>query len=314
MDARHLAPSPVLRGAGHLSRVPYWPHLRAVKISRPHLVTLAMVALAGVATVILYWRYSTRPWTRDAQVRANVVGIAPRVAGPIIQIPIQDNQAVKKGDLLFEIDPSTFQAAVDNAEGKLKQAQAAEVQAQQELGRQNALYETKTNDLRDVQNAQDNYVAAVANTAASQANLETARLNLGYTKVFAPVDGYLTNVNTSAGTYVNEGEQLLALVDSSSFWIAAYFKETQLRHIREGTTARITLMGHDFEPFEGKVVSVAWGIFLQDGSTVELLPTVSQTIDWVRLPNRFPVRIHVTGRPPVPLRIGQTASVAIEGG
>ncbi len=227
----------------------YWPDLCAVKISRAHLVTFAMVALAAVATIILYWRYSTRPWTRDAQVRANVVGIAARVAGPIIQIPIRDNQAVKKGDLLFEIDPSTFQATVNNAEAKLKQAQAAEVQAQQEFARQNVLYETKTNDLRDVQNAQDSYVAAVANTAAAQANLDTAKLNLDYTKVFAPVDGYLTNVNTSPGTYVNEGEQLLALVDSSSFWIAAYFKETQLRHIRDGASARITLMGHDFEPF-----------------------------------------------------------------
>jgi multidrug resistance efflux pump len=283
-----------------------------VKISRAHLVTFAMVALAVVASIVLYWRYSTRPWTRDAQVRANVVGIAPRVAGPIIQIPIHDNQAVKKGDLLFEIDPATFQAAVDSAAAKLKQAQAAEIKAQQELARQTTLYETKTNDLRDVQNAQDSYAEAVANAAAAQADLETAQLNLGYTKVFAPVDGYLTNINTSPGTYVNEGEQLLALVDSSSFWIAAYFKETQLRHIREGAVARITLMGHDFEPFQGKIVSVAWGIFLQDGSTVDLLPTVSQTIDWVRLPNRFPVRIHVTGTPPVPLRIGQTASVAVE--
>jgi multidrug resistance efflux pump len=283
-----------------------------MKISRAHIVTFAMVALAVIAALVLYWRYSTKPWTRDAQVRANVVGIAPRIAGPIIQIPIKDNQAVKKGDLLFEIDPSTFQAAVDNAQAKLKQAQAAEIQAQQELQRQNQLYETKTNDLRDVQNAQDNYVAAVANAAAAQANLETATLNLEYTKVFAPVDGYLTNVNTSPGTYVNEGEQLLALVDSSSFWIAAYFKETQLRHIREGAQAKITLMGHDFEPFTGEVVSVAWGIFLQDGATVKLLPVVSQTIDWVRLPNRFPVRIHVTGKPPVPLRIGQTASVAIQ--
>ena len=273
-----------------------------------------MVILALAATLILYWRYSTKPWTRDGQVRANVVGIAPRVAGPIIQIPIKDNQAVKKGDLLFEIDPSTFRALVDNATAKLKQAQAAEVQAQQELARQTELYETKTVDLRDVQNAQDNYAAAAADTAAAQADLETADLNLGYTKVFAPVDGYLTNVNTSPGTYVNEGQQLLALVDSSSFWIAAYFKETQLRHIREGARARITLMGHDFEPFEGQVVSVAWGIFLEDGSTVDLLPHVSQTIDWVRLPNRFPVRIQVTGTPPVPLRIGQTVSVAVQEG
>lgn len=274
-------------------------------------VTVVAVVLAVVASLLLYSRYINRPWTRDAQVRANIVGIAPRVAGPIVKIPIVDNQAVKKGDLLFEIDPSTFQAAVDNAEGKLKQAQAAQIQAQQELQRQTELYETKTNDLRDLQNAQDSYAAASANVVAAQAELETARLNLSYTKVVAPVDGYLTNMNTSVGTYVYAGEQLLALVDISSFWVAAYFKETQLKHIREGASARITLMGHDTQSFEGKVQSVAWGIFLEDGSTVDLLPTVSQTIDWVRLPNRFPVRIEVVGQPPIPLRIGQTASVAV---
>lgn len=281
--------------------------------TRGTLVTTLVVGLALVAALAMYWRYSTKPWTRDAQVRANVVGIAPRVAGPIIQIPIRDNQSVKTGDLLFEIDPATFQASLDNAAAKLQQAQASTTQAQQELGRQNDLYSKKVTDLRDLQNAQDLYLAAVANQAAAQAEVETAKLNLSYTKVFAPVDGYLTNVNTSVGTYVNAGEQLLALVDSSSFWVAAYFKETQLRNIVEGAAARVRLMGHESEPFEGVVVSVAWGIFLSDGSTVDLLPDVSQTIDWVRLPNRFPVRVHVTGTPPIPLRIGQTASVAVGG-
>jgi multidrug resistance efflux pump len=279
--------------------------------SGKYLVTGTVIALAVVAALAMYVRYTNRPWTRDAQVRANIVGIAPRVEGPIVQFPIRDNEPVKRGDLLFEIDPSTFQAAVNNAQAKLQQAQAAEIQAQQELARQTQLYETKVNDLRDLQNAQDSFAAAVANTAAAQATLQTAQLNLSYTKVFAPVDGYMTNINTSVGQYVYVGQQLLALVDTSSFWVAAYFKETQLKHVQPGGRAQITLMGHDAQPFEGVVNSVAWGIFLQDGSTVELLPNVSQTIDWVRLPNRFPVRIAVTGQPPVPLRIGQTASVSV---
>ena len=213
---------------------------------------------------------------------------------------------------MFEIDPSTFQAAVDNAAAKLKQAEASQVQSQQELARQTDLYKTKVNDLQDLQNAQDDYAAAVANTAAAQASLETAQLDLYYTKIFAPVDGYLTNMNTSLGQYVNVGEQLLALVDTSSFWIAAYFKETQIKHIQINDKARITLMGHESQPFDGTVVSIAWGIFLQDGATVDLLPDVAQTIDWVRLPNRFPVRIQLSGTAPMPLRIGQTVSVSIE--
>ncbi len=276
-----------------------------------YLVTSVVVVAALAAALAMYHRYVTRPWTRDAQVRANVVGIACRVAGPIIQIPVKDNQQVKKGDLLFEIDPSTYIANVNSSTGQLQQAQAKAVQSKQQLDRQTQLYETKVIDIKDLQNAQDSYVGAQADVAAAQAALDYARLSLSYTKIFAPVDGYLTNVITSPGEFVTGGQQILALVDSSSFWISAYFKETQLRHVVEGRKAAIRLMGHEGEPFDGAVESVAWGIFVSDGSTVQLLPDVSQTIDWVRLPNRFPVRIQVTGKPPVPLRIGQTASVAL---
>jgi RND family efflux transporter MFP subunit len=284
-----------------------------MKQSSAYLLTTTVVILAVVAALGIYQRYSTKPWTRDGQVRANIVGIASRVAGPIVQIPICDNQPIKKGDLLFEIDPATYIATVNNCGAKLQQAQAAEVQAKQELDRQTTLYQTKVNDLRDLQNAQDSYAAAQANTAAAEANLQSAQLNLSYTKIFAPVDGYLTNMNTSVGTYVSAGQQLLALVDSSSFWVAAYFMETQLHHLQVGGKASITFIGRNNEPFEGIIESIAWGIFDANGSTVELLPQVSQTIDWVLLPNRFPVRIKVTGTPPIPLRIGQTVSVSTSG-
>jgi RND family efflux transporter MFP subunit len=278
-----------------------------------YLLTGLVIVFAAIAAFGMYERYTTKPWTRDGQVRANVVGIACRVAGPIVQFPVRDNQPVKKGDLLFEVDPSTYKAAADQCAAKLQQAQAAQIQAQQELQRQSALYQTKVTDLRDLQNAQDSLAAATANVAAAAADLELARLNLSYTKIFAPVDGYLTNVNTSPGTYVYAGQQLLALVDISSFWIAAYFKETQIHHVKDGGKAKITFIGRENEPFEGVVDSTAWGIFDENGSTVELLPKVGQTVDWVRLPNRFPVRVRVTGQTPIPLRIGQTVSVSMAG-
>ena len=278
-----------------------------------YLLTGLVIVFAAIAAFGMYERYTTKPWTRDGQVRANVVGIACRVAGPIVQFPVRDNQPVKKGDLLFEVDPSTYKAAADQCAAKLQQAQAAQIQAQQELQRQTELYQTKVTDLRDLQNAQDSLAAATANVAAAAADLELARLNLSYTKIFAPVDGYLTNVNTSPGTYVYAGQQLLALVDISSFWIAAYFKETQIHHVKNGGKAKITFIGRENEPFEGVVDSTAWGIFDENGSTVELLPKVGQTVDWVRLPNRFPVRVLVTGQTPIPLRIGQTVSISMAG-
>ena len=270
--------------------------------------------MAGWAAWSLYQRYIMNPWTRDAQVRANIVGIAPRVSGPIIRVAVRDNQEVKTGELLFEIDPTDFKAQVEIATGQLLNAEANLKQRQQDLDRQTDLFQKHVTAMQDFQNAQDAFSAAQAQLTSAKANLELAKLNLGYTKVLAPVDGYMTNVNTSEGTYVTAGKQLMALVDTGSFWIAAYFKETQLPHIQTGQKAKLAIMGYNQEPFEGIVQSVGWGVYVQDGAgsdSTGLLPLISQTVDWVRLPQRFPVRIHVSGTPPVPLRIGQTVSVSM---
>jgi multidrug resistance efflux pump len=278
------------------------------------LITFVVVGLAGWAAWSLYQRYVQNPWTRDSQVRANIVGIAPRVSGPIIHVLVHDNQEVKAGDMLFEIDPADFEAQLKVASGQVLNAEANLKQAQQNLDRENDLYSKHVVAQQDYQNAQDNFAAAQAQLISARANLETARLNLGYTKVFAPVSGYVTNMNTSEGTYVNAGNQLMALVDQSSFWIAAYFKETQLPHIAIGQKADMSLMGYHSQTFQGVVRSVGWGVYVQDGSgsvATDLLPAISQTVDWVRLPQRFAVRIEPLGAPPVPLRIGQTVSVAM---
>jgi multidrug resistance efflux pump len=279
-----------------------------------YFITLVVVALAAWAAVSLYQQYIQNPWTRDCQVRANIVGIAPRVSGPIIHVAVHDNQEVQKGDLLFEIDPTDFQAQVDVANGQVQNDEATLKQQQQNLDRQTNLYKNHVTAQQDFQNAQDSFAAAQAQLISAKANFELAKLNLAYTKVFASVDGYVTNMNTSEGTYVTAGKQLMALVDTGSFWIAAYFKETQLPHISLGQKANLTIMGYDNHPFQGIVRSVGWGIYVQDGSgsdTTGLLPSINQTVDWVRLPQRFPVRIQVLGHPPVPLRIGQTVSAAM---
>ena len=276
-------------------------------------ITLGIVVLALVAALLLYSRYLTKPWTRDAYVRANVIGVAPRVAGPIIEIPIKDNQPVKKGDLLFRIDPRTFEAALEQAKGLLAQTEAKLTDLEANAKRAVDLLQQNVISREQYDDQVQAFEAAKADVEAAQASVRNAQLNLEFATVVSPVDGYLTNINTSPGTYVAAGQQLLALVDTSTFWVAAYFKETQINHVQPGDTVRITLIGHAEQSFGGTVASTAWGIFVQDGSTSgdQMLPNVPQTIDWVRLPNRFPVRVQVSGQPPVPLRIGQTASVAI---
>ena len=153
-----------------------------------YLITLIIVGLALWAAVSLYLRYIEHPWTRDGQVRANIVGIAPRVSGPIIHVAVHDNQQLRKGDLLFEIDPSDFQAQVDIAAGQVQHDEATLKQQQQNLDRQTDLYKNHVTARQDFQNAQDSFSAAQAQLISAKANLELAKLNLSYTKVFAPVD------------------------------------------------------------------------------------------------------------------------------
>jgi RND family efflux transporter MFP subunit len=280
-------------------------------------LTLAIATVAGWIIWMEYQRYTDDPWTRDGQVRANVVGIAPRVPGPIIRIAVIDNQQVKRGDLLFEIDPADYQAAVAQAKAQVLAAEANLTQRKQDLDRQTELFQRKVNPLKDYQDAQDNCDTAKANLAAAKANLLTAQLRLSYTKIYATVNGEVTNMDISEGAYASTGVQVMALVDRDSYWIAAYFKETQLRHIATGDTAIISLMGDEDLPFTGTVRSVGWGIFVTDGSAGQgtaLLPSVSPTIDWVRLPARFPVRIQVANSGRTELRMGQTASVTISHG
>ncbi|MBV8227681.1 MAG: HlyD family secretion protein [Verrucomicrobia bacterium] len=288
-------------------------------------VTLAIAAVAGSIVWSEYRHYSEDPWTRDGQVRANAVGIAPRVPGPIIRIVVVDNQHVQRGDLLFEIDPADYSAAVERERAQVLAATAALTQKKQDLDRQTELFRKKVNALQEYQDAQDNYDSAQANLAAAKANLTTADLKLSYTKIYASVNGEVTNLDVSEGSYASAGQQVMALVDSDSYWVAGYFKETQLRNISTGDRATISLLGDEDQPFRGTVRSVGWGIFVTDGSSGEnsllpsvegtaLLPAVSPTIDWVRLPQRFPVRIQVDSSAIGRLRIGQTASVAISHG
>jgi multidrug resistance efflux pump len=201
-----------------------------------YLLTWIAVAIAVATVWLLYQKYITDPWTRDSQIRANIVGIAPGVAGPIINIPVHDNQEVKSGDLLFEIDPADYQTALASAKASVANLEANLRQKRQDLDRETDLFKRNVDSKQQFQNSQNAYAEAQAQLNAARANLQQAELNLGYAKVYAPVDGYLTNVNTSPGAYVHVGDQLLALVDSSSFWVAAYFKETQLVAIRHGRT------------------------------------------------------------------------------
>jgi membrane fusion protein, multidrug efflux system len=320
-------------------------------------------AVMYVATIVLAV-YITRiyfifPQTDDAYVRANTVGIAPHVSGPIMDLPIRDNQRVRKGDLLFVVDPRPYEADLAAAEANLvltdlqisafdnsiaaAKAREAQLEAdsaynQQYLARlvpllpENFVTENDVSNARSklaaskaaVENARSEVARASnelgkygdinARRKAAEAAAYRAKLNVEYCYVHAPFDGYVTNLNIAAGQYANEGKQVLSLVDDRNWYVIANFRETFLARIRPGMTAEVFLLGYPNVRFRGRVEGVGWALFQENGATVEGLPRVDPTLNWVRLAQRFPVRITLeTSDPHYPFRMGETAVVTIKG-
>ena len=357
--------------------------------TKKYLATGSIVLLAVVLALLKYWDYVVNPWTRDGQVWANVIQIAPRVSGPIVSLPIKDNQFVKAGDVLFQIDPRTYQAALDQARAELdettnqfgslsQQVAAAEaaVEASRhavtqaassikgaesdlamdraEYKRQEEMLPRRATSQKAYQQAKANYqvaqqqrrtavaglAQAKANLSQAEANLAEAKANLGavdnenpqiraakaaleqaeldleFTTVRAPVDGYVTNLLLRLGSQMVANQPVIAFIDVNSYWITGYFRENYIEGIEPGDRAVVTLMSYHDKPVIGRVESIDWGIAQSDGSTgFQLLPSISPTFEWIRLAQRLPVRVRITDVPEgVVLRVGTTCSVLVETG
>ncbi|MBW5801649.1 efflux RND transporter periplasmic adaptor subunit [Halomonas elongata] len=275
------------------------------------LVTLAIVALAIAAGLWLWHYYLYTPWTRDGRVRADVITIAPDVSGRVVDLPITDNQQVAKGDLLFRIDDTRYQAALEKAKAVVQQRQAELELSQHEASRRNRL-SRQAISAESQETAQINSRVASAQLGQAKSALNSAQIDLERTTVQAPAAGHVLNLQLAEGNYVNTGTPVMALVKADSFYVTGYFEETKTPHIRVGDPARVILMSGDVE-LEGHVASIGRGIADSNTSTDnQLLPQVQPTFSWVRLAQRIPVRIELDEIPEeVTLSAGMTTTVRI---
>lgn len=272
--------------------------------------TAIILIIAVLIGRVLWVHYMNDPWTRDARVRAEIVNIAPDVSGAIIDLPVKDNQPVKKGDLLMQIDPSHYEIAVEQALAALG-ARKAELQMRRDDSTRRADLDEQVVSKESRENAAHTALAAEASYRQALAELDAARLNLARTRVVSPVDGYITNLNVFRGNYATAGSAKLAIVDSHSFWVYAYFEETKLPRIRIGDKADIQLMSGGL--LHGHVESISRGIYDRDNpESRELVADVNPTFNWVRLAQRVPVRIAIDSAPGnIFLATGITCTVAI---
>ena len=254
-------------------------------------VTLVVVALAVVLGSALWRTYMTAPWTRDGRVRAYVVDVAPEVPGTVTEVSVRDNQPVRRGQKLFVIDPQRFRLAIAASQARLETAREDLRLRQSDAKRRQGLSGIVSAEERE----RFNSTAATAQAAvdAAQAELDTAALNLQRATLYAPVNGYVTNLSLRPGDYVTAGQPRIAVLDSDSFWIYGYFEETKLGGVHVGDPARIKLMGYD-PLISGHVESITRGIQDQNGNTDRLgLQDVNPVFTWVRLAQRIPVHVHI---------------------
>lgn len=279
----------------------------------PVVLTLAVTAVGAVVVKHLWDYYTVAPWTRDGHIRAEVVQVAPDVSGLVTRIAVKDNQRVKAGDLLFEIDHERYALALRQAQATAAAMRASLAQYRREANRSQKLAEVVSREV--IEEGLARVQQGEATLAQAEAAVDVAKLNLDRTRVVSPVEGYVNDRLPRLGDYVSTGKPVLSMVDARSFHVEGYFEETKLHGIHIGSPVDIRIMGEK-GVLHGHVQSIAAGIEDRDRtSSNSLLPNINPTFNWVRLAQRVPVRIQFDQMPAdVRLVAGRTATVSVTGG
>jgi multidrug resistance efflux pump len=204
----------------------------------------------------------------------------------------QDLAVREAGTVLMEQQTAS---TLGRSQAALKNAQAAVTSAE-----------------RQIASLKAQHSSAEASIAQATAQRDQARVNLQRTQIHSPVNGWVTNLLAQLGDYVTVGRNVISIVDADSFWVDAYFEETQLASVRQGDPAKIKLMGYS-QIVRGEVAGIARGINVPNAQPDQAgLATVNPIFTWVRLAQRVPVRIRIDHVPEgVQLVAGMTATIEV---
>ncbi len=321
-------------------------------------IVFAILAVIGAVIVFFYIQYKkTHITTDDAFVEGNIHIVASKVPGTVKEIHVNDNQFVKQGDVLVDLDVQDYDAKVKEAtsavsaeraklaetEAKIEAAKrtlselraradsakalselqkANREQADSDAKRAEGLFKKDAISKERYEKTMTAYKVSVAQLKASEeelrssvsgvetqkatirqneaaratqlstikqkeAVLETANLNYGYTKIYAPVDGYVTKKSVETGNQVQIGQPLMAVVPLGDIYITANYKETQLENVKPGQKVEIKVDTYPGKIFKGKIDSIMAGT----GATFSLFPPENATGNYVKVVQRIPIKI-----------------------
>jgi multidrug efflux system membrane fusion protein len=203
-------------------------------------------------------------------------------------------------------------AALDEARARKRAAVATLAATRaQHLATEASLQQSRSERAR-AEDAVGQVAGMNARIAAAEAAVRAAELDLEYTRVQAPFSGRVVNLNISVGAFARAGAEVFTLVDIATWYVMANFRETQLRHIPAGAPVDVYLQSHPGRHFRGTVVGLGWAVLPENGTSVNGLPRVERSLDWIRLAARFPVRIKVED-PDESFRVGASAVATVHG-
>jgi membrane fusion protein, multidrug efflux system len=228
---------------------------------------------------------------------------------------VQDNQAVKKGDVLFEIDPEDYRLILEKAKAELATVDRQLAQAQDTLHRMEPLLPRGFTTAESVDKARTAVTTLQAQRQSAIATINLEELHLSYCKVVAPFSGRVINLNISAGAHVTAGVPVFSLLDTSKWYVIANFREAEIRHMAPGSEAIIYLSSAPRQRFRGKVQGIGWAV--KPEGEIDLppagVPYVKRELNWVRVAQRFPVRIEIENPDQDLFRMGASAVAIIKG-
>lgn len=227
---------------------------------------------------------------------AGVTAAAARVREAEAMVAKARREAVR-GRALRETG-NLADAALDVRESSLKQSEASLAVALAELDRAEQQFG---------RSGKEN-----ARLRAASAALRKAQLDQTYAEVRAPASGWVSNVHLREGALLTPSRPVFSLVEDSEWWVDAHFKETDITRLRQGQKAKVTIDMYPDLTLAGVVESISAG----SGAAFSLLPPENATGNWVKVTQRYTVRIKITDRPPggTPLRIGASAKATVDTG
>ncbi len=289
----------------------------------------AVISIGLIAGFFYNSFRKTHVSTDDAFIDGNIHTISAKISGTVKAVYVNDNQSVKKGDLLVEIDPADYGVKLQEAKSALgvERAKLAEAETRIESAKANlelasanlklaetdkdraeklikervipqerydramTAYEVARAQVKaaeeQLRQAESQRITQISTIRQKQAAAELADLNFDYTKIFAPVDGYVTKKSVQIGNQIQTGQPLMAVVSLNDIWVTANYKETEMGNIRPGQRVKVKVDSYPGKTFTGRVDSIMAGT----GVSFSLFPPENATGNYVKVVQRIPVKI-----------------------